>query len=167
MTTSTRLRCRGGVEGQGCCVYQWRAGGFAGAAEVVMRGRRRLRRRCGMRARWGRSRYRRRSRWTLDGRGWRAALRSRGCGWLSAPDADAVAAKHPALADDHGAMFSATFNPAQAEKLFAGTGHTFAEMLALADAQKPLPRFALGKSVTATVVGETSHVVSPNIVARA
>jgi Zn-dependent M28 family amino/carboxypeptidase len=81
-----------------------------------------------------------------------------------APDADAVAAKHPALADEHKAMFSATFNPAQAEKLFAGTGHTFAEMLALADAQKPLPHFGLGKSVTATVVGETSHVVSPNIV---
>jgi Zn-dependent M28 family amino/carboxypeptidase len=81
-----------------------------------------------------------------------------------APDADAVAAKHPALADQHGAMFSATFNPAQAEKLFAGTGHTFAEMLALADAQKPLPHFALGKSVTATLVGETSQVVSPNIV---
>jgi Zn-dependent M28 family amino/carboxypeptidase len=80
------------------------------------------------------------------------------------PDADAVAARHPALADEHRAMFSATFNPAQAEKLFAGTGHTFAEMLALADAQKPLPHFALGKNVTATVVGETSHVVSPNIV---
>ena len=81
-----------------------------------------------------------------------------------APDADAVAAKHPALADERGAMFSATFNPAQAEKLFAGTEHTIAEMLALADSQKPLPHFALGKSVTATVVGETSHVVSPNIV---
>ena len=80
------------------------------------------------------------------------------------PDADAVAAKHPALADEHGGMFSATFNPAQAEKLFAGTGHTFAEMLALADSQKPLPRFSLGKSVRATVVGETSLVVSPNIV---
>ncbi len=81
-----------------------------------------------------------------------------------APDADAVAAKHPALADVHSTMFSATFNPAQAEKLFAGTGHTFAELLALADAQKPLPRFALGKSLMATVVAETSHVVSPNIV---
>jgi Zn-dependent M28 family amino/carboxypeptidase len=80
------------------------------------------------------------------------------------PDADAVATKHPALADEHGAVFSATFNPAQAEKLFAGTGHTFAEMLALADAQKPLPHFALGKNVTATVVGETSQVASPNIV---
>ncbi|HTF67604.1 MAG TPA: M20/M25/M40 family metallo-hydrolase, partial [Edaphobacter sp.] len=82
------------------------------------------------------------------------------------PDAAAVAAKHPALADDHGAMFSATFNPAEAEKLFAGTGHTFAEILALADAQKPLPRFALNKSVRATVVGELSQVESPNIVAK-
>jgi Zn-dependent M28 family amino/carboxypeptidase len=81
-------------------------------------------------------------------------------------DADSVAGRHPALADDHGTMFSATFNPAQAEKLFAGTGHTFAEILALADAQKPLPRFALGKRVMARVVTQTSQVVSPNIVAE-
>jgi hypothetical protein len=76
------------------------------------------------------------------------------------PDAAAVAAKHPALADEHGSMFGAAFNPAEAEKLFAGTGHTFAELLALADAQKPLPRFALNKSVRATVVGEHSTVES-------
>jgi Zn-dependent M28 family amino/carboxypeptidase len=81
-------------------------------------------------------------------------------------DAATVATKHPALADDHGAMFSATFNPAEAEKLFAGTGHTFAEILALADAQKPLPRFALDKNVRATIVGEHSTVESPNIVAK-
>jgi len=73
--------------------------------------------------------------------------------WL-APEAgdEAVARRHPALADDHDPMFAATFNPAQAEKLFAGTGHTFAELLALADAQKPLPRFDLKKRMTATVV---------------
>jgi Zn-dependent M28 family amino/carboxypeptidase len=82
------------------------------------------------------------------------------------PDAAAVAAKHPALADDHGAMFTATFNPAEAEKLFAGTGHTFADLLALADAQKPLPRFPLNKRVAATVVGEHTQVESPNIVAK-
>lgn len=82
------------------------------------------------------------------------------------PDAAAVAAKHPALADDHGPMFSATFNPAEVEKLFAGTGHSFAEILALADAQKPLPRFALNKNVRATVVGEHTTVESPNIVAK-
>ena len=82
------------------------------------------------------------------------------------PDAASLAARHPALADDHGELFTATFNPGQAEKLFAGTGHTFAEILALADAQKPLPRFSLGKSLRATVSNETSQVVSPNIAAK-
>ncbi|MGB9029692.1 MAG: M20/M25/M40 family metallo-hydrolase, partial [Acidobacteriaceae bacterium] len=87
--------------------------------------------------------------------------------WL-APEAgdEAVARRHPALADDHDPMFAATFNPAQAEKLFAGTGHTFAELLALADAQKPLPRFDLKKRMTATVVTERDAVVSPNLVAK-
>ena len=82
------------------------------------------------------------------------------------PNDDAVAAAHPALAELRRTMFSATFNPAQAEKLFAGTGHTFAEILALADAQKPLPRFALNKSIDATVATENTKVESPNIVAR-
>jgi len=78
----------------------------------------------------------------------------------------AVAAKHPALANEHATRFSASFNPAQAEKLFAGTGHTFAEMLALADAHQPLPHFDLKKSMTATVVTETTTVESPNLVAK-
>ena len=78
----------------------------------------------------------------------------------------AVAALHPALATSHRTMFSATFNPAQAEKLFEGTAHTFSELLALADAQKPLPRFDLKKNLTATVTTENSTVESPNIVAR-
>jgi hypothetical protein len=82
------------------------------------------------------------------------------------PKDAAVAAAHPALADIHQTIFSATFNPAQAEKLFAGTGHTFAEILALADAQKPLPRFAMNKSLTATVVEENDRTESPNVVAR-
>jgi hypothetical protein len=87
--------------------------------------------------------------------------------WLAAEPGDAeVARRHPALADDHEPMFAATFNPAQAEKLFAGTGHTFAEMLALADAQKPLPRFDLKKRLMATVVTERDAVVSPNLVAK-
>jgi hypothetical protein len=87
--------------------------------------------------------------------------------WLAPEPGDAeVARRHPALADDHEPMFAATFNPAQAEKLFAGTGHTFAEMLALADAQKPLPRFDLKKKLTATVVSQRDAVVSPNLVAK-
>jgi Zn-dependent M28 family amino/carboxypeptidase len=87
--------------------------------------------------------------------------------WLAPePGDDAVARRHPALADDHSPMFAAAFNPAQAEKLFDGTGHSFAEMLALADAQKPLPRFDLRKRLTATAATERDAVVSPNIVAK-
>ena len=63
-------------------------------------------------------------------------------------------------------MFAAAFDPAQAEKWFAGTGHTFAELLALADVQKPLPRFPLANSLTATVTVEKTSVESPNIVAK-
>ena len=84
----------------------------------------------------------------------------------ASPGDAAVAKRHSALAEDHGEMFTATFNPAAAEKLFAGSGHTFAEVLALADAQKPLPRFDLKHRVKAEVVTETSQVESPNIVAK-
>ncbi len=85
---------------------------------------------------------------------------------LAAMEGDAaVGERHTALADDHGELFTATFNPAKAEKLFEGSGHRFADILALADAQKPLPRFALTKSVHAVVVTENARVESPNIAA--
>ena len=82
------------------------------------------------------------------------------------PTDAAIARKHPGLADQHATMFSAAFNPGEAEKLFEGAGHTFADLLVLADAQKPLPRFDLHKSLTAKVVTENSTVESPNIVAK-
>ena len=154
-----------GVEGQDCCLHQRWAGGSAGGAEVVARTSPFAK---ALREAGAVGTISIPTPKSMDF-GWQrvaSGASQPGMRLSAAPDADAVAAKHPALADEHGAMFSATFNPAQAEKLFAGTGHTFAEMLALADAQKPLPHFALGKSVTATVVGETSHVVSPNIVGR-
>ena len=87
--------------------------------------------------------------------------------WLAPDPQDAaVAARHPALADVHTPRLSVQFNPAEAEKLFAGTAHSFADLLALADAGKPLPRFDLGKSLRAKVATERTAVVSPNIVAR-
>jgi hypothetical protein len=82
------------------------------------------------------------------------------------PQDAAVATAHPALAEIRAPIFSATFNPAEADKLFAGTGHSFADLLALADAQKPLPRFALNKRLQARVASENTHVTSPNIVAK-
>jgi Zn-dependent M28 family amino/carboxypeptidase len=70
----------------------------------------------------------------------------------------------PDLQIYHGPIFSASVNPEKAQVLFAGSGHTFAELLALADAHKPLPRFALKPSLKATVATETHAITSPNVV---
>jgi hypothetical protein len=59
-----------------------------------------------------------------------------------------------------------TLNPASADKLFAGSGHTFQELVALADAGKPLPRFALPASVRGQLTLEQSQLRSFNVVGR-
>ena len=41
--------------------------------------------------------------------------------------------------------------PAKSEMLFTGSGHSFAELSALADASKPLPRFALAFRLKASI----------------
>jgi Zn-dependent M28 family amino/carboxypeptidase len=69
-----------------------------------------------------------------------------------------------ALQDSHRPTFSALFNPASADKLFAGSGHTIAELLALAAAARPLPRFALAVELRAKVVTTTEQVEAPNVV---
>ena len=69
-----------------------------------------------------------------------------------------------ALSETRGQRLAVTFNPARAEKLFAGSGRTFAQMLALADSGKALPRFALPASIRARVAVETAPVESENVV---
>jgi Zn-dependent M28 family amino/carboxypeptidase len=54
-------------------------------------------------------------------------------------------------------------NPAHADKLLAGTGHTFAELLALVDAGKPLPSFAIPARLKATTKVERAEVESQNV----
>src|SRR5438552_5102976 len=54
-------------------------------------------------------------------------------------------------------------NPARADKLVAGSGHTFAEMLALVDAGKPVPGFALPARLSATTQVDRSNVESQNV----
>lgn len=71
----------------------------------------------------------------------------------------------PALDETAGQKLSVIVNPAHAEKLFAGSGHSFVELLALAEAGKPLPTFALPASIKARVRVERSEVESPNVVA--
>jgi Zn-dependent M28 family amino/carboxypeptidase len=71
----------------------------------------------------------------------------------------------PALDETAGQKLAVTVNPARAEKFFAGTGHTFKEILALAEAGKPLPRFELPASLRATVAVRSEDIESPNVVA--
>src|SRR5262249_4816045 len=47
----------------------------------------------------------------------------------------------PEFDETAGLKTQLTFNPAQAEKLFAGSGHAFAELAVLAKDRKPLPPF--------------------------
>src|SRR5207247_5231641 len=69
----------------------------------------------------------------------------------------------PSLDETPGQQFAATINPAHADKIFAGSGHTFQELLGLADAGKPLPRFVLPARVKAAVTIERGEVESQNI----
>jgi len=71
----------------------------------------------------------------------------------------------PRLNDLTGMQVSATVNPTRAERLFAGSGHTLADLLALVDAKKPLPRFGLPASLRARVTLDSTSLQSENIVA--
>jgi Zn-dependent M28 family amino/carboxypeptidase len=55
------------------------------------------------------------------------------------------------------------FNPSAAEDLFAKSGHTYKELLALAAANKPLPRFKLGTSLRAKIKVETAELSCNNV----
>lgn len=57
------------------------------------------------------------------------------------------------------------FNPAEAEKLFDGSGHTFAEVLALSAAKKPLPTFPLAESIRLKLQVSAEELKSDNILA--
>ena len=72
----------------------------------------------------------------------------------------------PAARDIKSRFFSASFNTETSEKLFAASGRKFAEIAALADASKPLPRFDMKQSLRATIAARHRALTSPNIVAR-
>jgi hypothetical protein len=57
------------------------------------------------------------------------------------------------------------FNPEYAEELFAGSGHTFAEIVDLFMAGKPIPSFPLQVSLKASVKVTSSMLASDNIIA--
>jgi Zn-dependent M28 family amino/carboxypeptidase len=70
------------------------------------------------------------------------------------------------LDDTAGMKLGVTFNPASADKLFAGSGHTFQEISDLAKAREPIPRFPLKVDIHARARVEVQHLESSNIVAK-
>jgi Zn-dependent M28 family amino/carboxypeptidase len=72
----------------------------------------------------------------------------------------------PEFNETSGAKIAIAFNPAHADLLLQGSGHTFAELAALGKDRKPLPHFPLKVSLSATTVTHSRDIESTNIVAR-
>jgi Zn-dependent M28 family amino/carboxypeptidase len=70
------------------------------------------------------------------------------------------------LNETEGEKLSMIVNPASAEKLFAGSGHTFAEIAELGKDRKPLPRFPLAVSIKAVTKVDKTEVESANVIGK-
>ena len=72
----------------------------------------------------------------------------------------------PEFKETQGLDLAIAFNPSAAELLFAGSGHTFAEIAALGKDRKPLPHFPLDTSLQAAAAIIAKPVTSANVVAK-
>jgi len=73
---------------------------------------------------------------------------------------------YPEFNETEGAKLYLVVNPASAEKFFAGSGHTFEEIIVLGKDRKPLPHFPLAVSLAAKTKVEVTQVESANLVAK-
>ncbi len=71
----------------------------------------------------------------------------------------------PRLDEAPGLRLALTINPARADTFFTGTGHTIAEILELAHAGKPLPKFPMPYSIRAALSVNRTDVASDNVAA--
>lgn len=71
----------------------------------------------------------------------------------------------PGMTEAGGMRIAVTWNPAHADELLAGTGHTFDELVALAEAGKELPRFPIDAKLRAVAAVKRGAVESQNIAA--
>ncbi|HEY1947986.1 MAG TPA: M28 family peptidase [Bryobacteraceae bacterium] len=84
---------------------------------------------------------------------------------VSLSDTSAGLSTQSRLAAPAPAPLAFRFNPDQAEMLFAGSGHTYAELKKLFEAGQPLPNFPLSGALRATLKLDESQIVSDNILA--
>jgi hypothetical protein len=85
----------------------------------------------------------------------------------------ALSRTHPSMAladpefnETEGEKLAVYFNPADAEKLFLGSGHSFDEILSIARERKQLPRFPLTASIKAKAKLEKKDLESANVIAK-
>jgi hypothetical protein len=95
---------------------------------------------------------------TIDGSGGPEPPR-----WPVAYSVAMTLADAPATAAGGGGL-ALRFNPSAAEDLFAGSGHTYRELLALAAAGKPLPRFQLTATLRARMKFESAELKCDNVI---
>jgi hypothetical protein len=69
------------------------------------------------------------------------------------------------LTGTKGMKFSASWDPAKANDLLDGSGHTFEEIVEAANANKPLPHFALSLKIKAAVSVSDHAITSKNVAA--
>jgi Zn-dependent M28 family amino/carboxypeptidase len=72
----------------------------------------------------------------------------------------------PEFTEVAGLKLAMVFNPASADALFLGSGHSFAEVAALARDRKELPHFALAVSLKARAAIEKAQIESANVVGK-
>src|SRR5271157_4028691 len=77
-----------------------------------------------------------------------------------------MALADPRMNESSGIQLAVVFNPADAEKLFQDSGHSFEEIAALAKDRKPIPGFPLTVSIKARAKVIVKDVVSDNVVAK-
>ena len=70
----------------------------------------------------------------------------------------------PSMNVTAGLQFSASWDPAKADDLFAESGHSIDEVLDAANKQEPLPRFAIPGKIHATTRVSTKPIASKNVV---
>ncbi len=70
----------------------------------------------------------------------------------------------PALNFSQGLQFSASWDPAKANDLFAESGHSIEEVLEAANQQQPLPHFSIPGKIRATVRVSSHPISSENVV---
>jgi hypothetical protein len=71
-----------------------------------------------------------------------------------------------ALRETPDGFLIANFDPGQSERLFAGSGHSFAELAAVSDMSGAMPTFALRARLQARIAATRSALTSPNVVAK-